>query len=75
MWSHLDSYHKSNGLLLSKLKNYILASPTVLPTNNPLCSATHCTTAESWAKVRKVFDIDGISGKYFTFATNIILLV
>ncbi|GHT63872.1 hypothetical protein AGMMS50239_20580 [Bacteroidia bacterium] len=45
-WSHLDSYLKSNGLLFSKLKNYISASPIVLPTNNPLCSATHCTTTE-----------------------------
>jgi hypothetical protein len=55
VWSHLDSYHKSNGLLLSKLKNHISASPTILPTNNPLCSTTHCTTAESWNKGKKSF--------------------
>ena len=31
-WSHQDSQPKSNGLLFSKLRNLVLASPTVLPT-------------------------------------------
>jgi hypothetical protein len=75
LWSHLDSYRKSNGLLFSKLKNHILASPTVLPTIYPLHSATFCTTAESWDKDKESFEIADIPKKYFIFAIKIILLV